>query len=129
MSQPLKASLDKSSRKAFGNVSNVLHSGSKHPIGAKNENKMKSCKELEESSLRSDATKSMTTEVETESKFFDEREEMHPIVDELMSDMTDSLTHDLFTIDEQIVLKMAFDSDITQSLLPNKRTFDLNDFL
>ena len=69
----LKISSDKSSRKAFGNVSNVLHSGSQHPIGAKKPDKMKNTlKESDESIQKSDQNKPMATEVENDSKFFDE---------------------------------------------------------
>jgi len=134
----LKTSLDKSSRKAFGNVSNVLHSGSQQSIDAKHQIKAKpSLKESDplpevKSDVKSDSNlkqnKWMSTEVGTDgdSKFFDEIEDMFPIKEELISDELDPITVGLYEIDEQMVLGMPFDSDLDYTLVPNNRSiFDL----
>ena len=135
----LKTSLDKSSRKAFGNVSNVLHSGSQQSIEAKHQMKAKpSLKESDplpevKSDPKSDSNlkqnnKPMSTEVGTDgdSKFLDEIEEMYPIKEELIFDELDPITVGLYEIDEQMVLGMPFDSDLDNTLVPNNRSiFDL----
>jgi len=117
-----------SSRKAFGNVSNVfgMRSGTQQTIEAKHPIKMKA--PTKESNVKSAQKTCCAPQEETDAKYLDDIEEMHPMEEQLMSDLMDPITHDLFAIDEHLVLNMGFDSDMTESLVPNKQIFDL-DFL
>lgn len=124
----MKTPLNNMSRKAFGNVSNVL--SCKQTISGKVEQKSESLvKEEHKWSESSEVSKigfnSNEHKVETDSnpdskasKLMDELENMYPNEDELMSEVNDSITTDLFAIDEQTIFAMEFDSDMTQCLLP-----------
>jgi len=128
-SAPLKTPLNKSSRKAFGNVSNVL--SSKQSIAAKAQSKVdhlaKESQKLVEDSkldLKSNEMKSISAEVETvckeNSKFMDEIESMFPNESELMSEMNDPISPNMFAIDERTVFEMQFDPQMTECLVRPK---------
>ncbi|XP_054167421.1 uncharacterized protein LOC128964807 [Oppia nitens] len=132
-----KTSALKSSRKAFGNVSNVLRSEIKPSVGGLNENKNHS------KTVKKDNTKQANNEMSDvgghqkqdnvehtysepiDSKYLDDIEEMHPMKEELMLDINDPLTTDLYAIDDKEIFEMQFDSDFGDELLDNKE-FDYN---
>jgi len=131
----LKTSVDKSSRKAFGNVSNVLRSESKPSLAAKTLTKGQSDMKGSEAvnSALNDHKKSMATQEASDCtvdpKLLDDVEDMYPMSEELISDLNDPISVDLFAIDERTVFAMPFDSDVCQPLLQkNPKNFDFNQF-
>jgi len=132
----LKTPFAQSSRKAFGNVSNVLHSAAKPSVTTKTQTKDQSvvnASEAVNSDINFQEKKPLAAEVDTnpaiDAKFCDEIENMYPMTEEMMSDMNEPVTDGLFGIDDQIIFGMPFDSDLPQGLAPNTKNFDFNRFL
>ncbi len=128
-SATLKTPINNFSRKAFGNVSNVL--STKQSVNSKAKHKSvakESLKLAQDLKTRSQLNqkKSIETEVETvcdqNSKFIDEIEDMFPIDEEMMSEVSNPITKDLFAIDEKTIFEMEFDSEISQYLVRPKNT-------
>ncbi len=128
-SATLKTPINKSSRKAFGNVSNVLSSKQSVNNRAQHKSLLKESLKLAQD-LRTGSQfnqkKSIETEVETvceqNSKFTDEIEDMFPIDEEMMSEISNPITKDLFAIDEKTIFEMEFDSEMSQYLVRPKNT-------
>jgi len=133
----MKTPFGKSSRKAFGNVSNVLRSETKPSaaISGKMQTKEQTVTKADhqlKNASQLDEKKGLTavdTNSTTDAKYCIEMEGMYPSEGELMSDTTDSITRGLFDIDDQIVFGMEFDSDLSQCLAPKSRNFDFNHFI
>lgn len=133
----LKKNGDKSSRKAFGNVSNVLRAKTQTSTVGKTEIKSETNLKASDGSYEDkkgikgkEQTKNGTkaeTETKVDPKYLDEIENMYPIKEELLSDARDPLTKDLFAIDDQSIRDMAFDEDFCEELLP-KKAFDFDKF-
>jgi len=132
-----KTPFGKSSRKAFGNVSNVLRSETKPSssisgkMQTKDQTVMKADQQLKNASQldEKNGLTGVDTNSSTDAKYCSEIESMYPLEEELMSDTNDSITRGLFDIDDKIVFGMQFDSDLPQSLAPKTRTFDFNHFI
>jgi hypothetical protein len=134
-SAPLKTPINMSSRKAFGNVSNVL--SSKQPVNSKAQHKsllkesLKLAQDLK-TGPQLNQKKPIETEVETvceqNSKFMDEIEVMFPIDEEMMSEVLDPITKDLFAIDEKTIFEMEFDSEMNHCLVrPKNMNLNIDD--
>ena len=146
----LKKVGEKSSRKAFGNVSNVLRANSQASNSGKSVTKaklaVKTSEELEsvvkaeekkalavkaaevaaKSTEQTQTESKVETETKVEPKYLDEIENMYPIEEELMSDLRDPMTAGLFSIDDRLATEMTFDLDFCEELLPNKKDFDFD---
>jgi len=122
----LKGLSNISSRKAFGNVSNVAASATK--ALKKNESDVvKSALPFDQ--LKKEAKVDLHEVLKNPTPAIQEEEEVeHMDIYTPVDELHDGFTQDLFAIDEEVAFNMQFDEDMSEFLVP-RQYFDINEIL
>lgn len=121
--KPLLKEEPASTRKAFGNVSNVR---GQHVVSGKTHTQLKAGSTKKESTVFAsklkptlDKSKEVVNE-ETSSKsvFMEEVENMFPVGADEYNEMQDPITVGMYAIEEKVVYSMKFDDNMSEYLLP-----------